>query len=132
MVLKELKMFASLGLKAAGMKRKDVEKHLAPLVKAGQISTKEATSFANDLIAVSKKHQDKVRKAIESEIEKTLKKRGYVKAPTTSKKVKQNRPEKKKATEKKANSEKKVATRKVAKKKTSPKRKTAKKKPKKK
>ena len=119
-------MFASLGLKAAGMKRADVEKHLKPLIKAGKITKKEATSFATDIISVSKKHQDRIRSAIEKEVSAKLKKHGYVKvkkAPAKKRKAAPKRKATKKKVAKKKATKRKAAKRKPAKKKATKKRK---------
>ncbi len=114
MVLKELELIAKVGMKAAsmaGIKKADVEKHLAPLVKAKKLTKAEAKSFAKDIIAVGKKHHAKIRTAVQKEVEKGLKKRGYVKAKPKRKAAK------KKVVKKKA------AKRKVAKKRKPAKRK---------
>ena len=124
MVLKELKKIADLGLKAAGMKQAELEKHLAPLVKAGEMTGKEAKSFAGDLITVGKVHHARVYKAVKKQVELELKNRGYVIVKVAPKKkavkkkvVKKKAPTKKKAVKKKAVVKKKAIKSKVTKKK---------------
>ena len=86
MVLKELKKIADLGLKAAGMKQAELEKHLAPLIKAGKITGREAKSFAGDLISVGKVHHARVYKAVKKQVKLELKNKGYVIVKVASKK----------------------------------------------
>ncbi len=114
-----MKKVAALGLKAAGMKKSELEKHLAPLVKAGKITSKEAKSLAGDLIAVGKKHHKIVHNAVKKQVEKELKARGYVKAKS---KLKRKAAAKKSTVKKKA-AKKKAVKRKTVKKKAKKKRK---------
>lgn len=101
MVLKELKKVAKLGLKASGMKKSDLEKHLAPMVKAGKITATEAKSLAEDLISVGKTHHERIHKVIKKQVEKELKAHGYVKVKAKPK-VAKKKTVAKKATKKRA------------------------------
>lgn len=92
MVLKELKKMANLGLKAANMDLKEVEKHLSPFVKAGKMTGLEAKSLAKDLMAVGKTHHDRVHRAVKKQVEKELKNHGYVKVKVAPKKAATKKP----------------------------------------
>ncbi len=78
MVLHHLRKGLKIGAESARLSAKMVEKELRPLIKAGQLTAKDAKKFALEAVALGKKSKVKAAAVAKAEAKKLVRKMGYV------------------------------------------------------
>jgi polyhydroxyalkanoate synthesis regulator phasin len=77
MVLKHLKKGLNIGIKHMELTSKQIQTELKPLVKAGELTAKDAKAFAVEVEKVGRKNRDRIEQYVLSEAAGLIKKLGY-------------------------------------------------------